>query len=192
VTTVPQPTYTSRPGPKAEVPAWRQDSRIHWQGVIDKNYFRSIAGVPPADPYQALCYQYWTWRPQSPYLQVEIVPIIEQLDPKIAGTPGGELQVRYHEAGALLKYSNDPDLCGPGPGPFPGVYFECLSQQRGDGVIDPTEKPPSERERWYPVRLSGGTANLDEGGPFLRPRYTCLTDGTWSIKGLFQITVERP
>ena len=176
---------TSDPKPTAQVPDWRRvPYRYHWVGA-DPIEIHSFTYE-----FNTACGAYWAWTTGPAYVEVEIVPFIEE----IPDDTKEHLQVRFRGHGGFSL-----NKVVPGPPEQPDAcrahdfarHLDCLSHLRGDsGEPDDLDR----RERWFRVSLHGDTVSVVDGGFFPDPPPgTCFLGGrSWLVDGLFQITPVPP
>jgi hypothetical protein len=174
--------YTSEPKLTARVPDWRRvPYRYHWVGAgpIEIHSFKY--------EFNTACGAYWGWTTGPTYVEVEIVPFIEE----IPDDSQEHLQVRFRGLGGFGLSKVIPTGSDECRAHDFARHLDCLSHLRGDsGEPDDLDR----RERWYRVSLHGGTASVVDGGPFPDPPPgICFIGGqSWLIDGLFQISPEAP
>jgi hypothetical protein len=183
------------------ITAWQQGTLLRWFGSAEMTVdgLQPLARPHPPPPPETCELptdaRAMTYRDGKGTLKVEIVPMLEMFDDRLQRLDQtGRLQVRFAEDGSMEKIYT----CSVNGAQLNlGVYavFKFIHQQRGDdGMFRQNRNDPRTigRERWYELPLQGGTQDLTQAGAIVSPGLAPAASNTWSMAGLFNVSVIPP
>jgi hypothetical protein len=175
----------------AEIQAWQQGTPLRWTGTGPNRITQvtKLAGFP----------EIYYLHPGGGQATVEIVPVVETFDPKLARVDTtGRLLIRFFSAGHVEEWCT---TCGDeGQAKWltdvPGIYW--INLERGDeGKFNQRRGVPTSigLEHWYEMPLQGGVLEFaNAGGITYAPAHgwTPPGPGTWSVTGPITVTPVAP